>query len=89
MPLTLSTIWIIFKGCPLTQIQEDLNDEYFSKVLLQSELAQNPLINEFLVNFSFLYDPSLRITRLFLSNLTMSNLRLRASKAGRKAQRFY
>lgn len=35
MPLTLSTIWIIFKGCPLTQIQEDLNDEYFSKVLLQ------------------------------------------------------
>lgn len=35
MPLTLASIWIIFKGCPLTQIQEDLNDEYFSKVLLQ------------------------------------------------------
>lgn len=34
-PLVLATIWIIFKGCPLTQIQEDLNDEYFSKVLLQ------------------------------------------------------
>ena len=36
IPLILATIWIIFKGCPLTKIQEDLNDEYFSKVLLQN-----------------------------------------------------
>lgn len=35
MPLVLSTIWILFDGCPLTQIQRDLNDEYFSKVLLR------------------------------------------------------
>lgn len=34
-PIILATIWIIFDGCPLTKIQEDLNDEYFSKVLLQ------------------------------------------------------
>ncbi len=34
-PIILATIWIIFDGCPLTRIQEDLNDEYFSKVLLQ------------------------------------------------------
>lgn len=34
-PIILATIWIIFDGCPLTMIQEDLNDEYFSKVLLQ------------------------------------------------------
>lgn len=35
-PIILATIWIIFDGCPLTRIQEDLNDEYFSKVLLQN-----------------------------------------------------
>lgn len=35
-PILLATIWIIFDGCPLTRIQEDLNDEYFSKVLLQN-----------------------------------------------------
>jgi hypothetical protein len=35
-PLELATVWIIFEGCPLTKIQEDLNDEYFSKVLLQN-----------------------------------------------------
>ena len=34
-PVLLSTGWIIFDGCPLTRIQRDLNDEYFSKVLLQ------------------------------------------------------
>jgi hypothetical protein len=34
-PITLATIWIIFNGCPLTQIQRDLNDEYFSRVLLK------------------------------------------------------
>ena len=35
-PILLASIWIIFDGCPLTRIQEDLNDEYFSKVLLQN-----------------------------------------------------
>ena len=35
-PIILASIWIIFDGCPLTKIQEDLNDEYFSKVLLQN-----------------------------------------------------
>lgn len=34
-PILLATIWIIFDGCPLTQIQKDLNDEYFSRVLLR------------------------------------------------------
>jgi hypothetical protein len=34
-PITLATIWIIFNGCPLTLIQKDLNDEYFSRVLLK------------------------------------------------------
>ena len=34
-PITLATIWIIFNGCSLTQIQKDLNDEYFSRVLLK------------------------------------------------------
>ena len=34
-PIILATIWIIFNGCPLTQIQRDLNDEYFSRVLLK------------------------------------------------------
>lgn len=34
-PLLLATIWIIFDGCPLTKIQFNLNDEYFSRVLLQ------------------------------------------------------
>ena len=34
-PITLASIWIIFNGCPLTQIQKDLNDEYFSRVLLR------------------------------------------------------
>lgn len=34
-PILLSTIWIIFDGCPLTKIQKDLNDEYFSRVLLR------------------------------------------------------
>lgn len=35
-PIALASIWILFDGCPLTRIQEDLNDEYFSKVLLQN-----------------------------------------------------
>lgn len=34
-PLALATIWILFNGCPLTKIQRDLNDEYFSRVLLK------------------------------------------------------
>ena len=34
-PIILATIWIIFDGCPLTHIQKDLNDEYFSQVLLK------------------------------------------------------
>jgi hypothetical protein len=34
-PIILATIWIIFAGCPLTHIQKDLNDEYFSQVLLK------------------------------------------------------
>lgn len=34
-PVILATIWIIFDGCPLTRIQYNLNDEYFSRILLQ------------------------------------------------------
>ena len=34
-PILLATIWIIFKGCPLTHVQQNLNDEYFSRVLLK------------------------------------------------------
>jgi hypothetical protein len=34
-PLLLSTIWIIFNGCPLTKIQKNLDDETFSQVLLK------------------------------------------------------
>lgn len=34
-PILLATIWIIFDGCPLTKIQYNLNDEYFSRVLLE------------------------------------------------------
>ena len=34
-PIILATIWIIFDGCPLTHIQKDLNDEYFSQILLR------------------------------------------------------
>lgn len=34
-PILLSTIWIIFDGCPLTRVQYNLNDEYFSRVLLE------------------------------------------------------
>lgn len=34
-PLLLATIWIILNGCPLTQIQTNLNDETFSRVLLK------------------------------------------------------
>lgn len=50
MPLLLETIWIIFKGCPLTKIQEDLNDEYFSKVLLQNFIPD--ITNETTARFS-------------------------------------
>lgn len=35
IPIILATIWIIFSGCPLTNIQKDLNDKYFSKTLLK------------------------------------------------------
>lgn len=35
-PILLATVWVTFNGCPLTKIQKDLNDEYFSKVLLQN-----------------------------------------------------
>lgn len=34
-PFILETIWIIFKGCPLTKIQSFLNDEYFAQILLK------------------------------------------------------
>lgn len=34
-PLLLATIWILFEGCPLTNIDVRLNDEYFSQILLQ------------------------------------------------------
>lgn len=34
-PLALATIWILFEGCPLTNIDVRLNDEYFSQILLQ------------------------------------------------------
>lgn len=34
-PIILASIWIIFDGCPLTKIQYNLNDEYFSQVLLR------------------------------------------------------
>lgn len=34
-PLILSTIWIIFLGCPLTRFQPYLNDEYFAQILLK------------------------------------------------------
>jgi hypothetical protein len=34
-PILLATIWIIFNGCPLTHVQRELNDEYFSRVLLK------------------------------------------------------
>lgn len=34
-PIILASVWIIFDGCPLTKIQTDLNDEYFSRILLR------------------------------------------------------
>ena len=34
-PIGLATIWIIFDGCPLTKVQVNLNDEYFSQVLIK------------------------------------------------------
>ena len=34
-PIWLATIWILFDGCPLTKVQYNLNDEYFSRVLLE------------------------------------------------------
>ncbi len=35
IPIILASIWILLDGCPLTLIQKDLNDEYFSRVLLK------------------------------------------------------
>jgi hypothetical protein len=36
VPILLATIWIVFNGCPLTNIQNDrFNNEYFSQVLLR------------------------------------------------------
>jgi hypothetical protein len=34
-PIILSTIWVIFLGCPLTKYQQFLNDEYFAQILLK------------------------------------------------------
>ncbi len=34
-PIILATIWIIFNGCPITSLQKDINDKYFSKMLLK------------------------------------------------------
>ena len=34
-PLALATVWILFTGCPLTFLDPALNDEYFSRILLQ------------------------------------------------------
>jgi hypothetical protein len=35
IPLILSITWILFDGCPITLVQKDLNDEYFSRVFLR------------------------------------------------------
>lgn len=50
-PIILATIWIIFDGCPLTHIQRDLNDEYFSRVLLRYFIPN--ISNESTVRFSY------------------------------------
>jgi len=34
-PITLATVWQVFRGCPLTHIQTNLNDEYFSSILIK------------------------------------------------------
>ena len=34
-PIILATIWVILDGCPLTKIQQGLNDEYFAQILLK------------------------------------------------------
>lgn len=51
IPILLATIWIIFNGCPLTQIQKDLNDEYFSRVLLR--IFYPDISNEATVRISY------------------------------------
>jgi hypothetical protein len=50
-PIILATIWIIFNGCPLTYIQRDLNDEYFSRILLRYFIPN--ISNEATVRFSY------------------------------------
>lgn len=50
-PIILATIWIIFNGCPLTLIQKDLNDEYFSRVLLR--IFYPDISNESTVRISY------------------------------------
>jgi hypothetical protein len=50
-PILLASIWIIFNGCPLTQIQKDLNDEYFSRVLLR--IFYPDISNETTVRISY------------------------------------
>jgi len=35
IPLIISTIWIIFNGCPLTKIQTNLNSDNFTKEILK------------------------------------------------------
>lgn len=50
-PLALATVWIVFDGCPLTFIQRDLNDEYFSRVLLKFFIPD--ITNETTSRFSY------------------------------------
>ena len=50
-PIILATIWIVFDGCPLTHIQRDLNDEYFSRVLLRYFIPN--ISNESTVRLSY------------------------------------
>ena len=35
IPFMISTIWIIFNGCPLTKIQTNLNSDNFTKELFK------------------------------------------------------
>ncbi len=51
IPTILASIWIIFDGCPLTNIQRDLNDEYFSRILLRVFIPD--ISNEATARFSY------------------------------------
>ena len=35
IPLIISTIWVIFNGCPLTQIQTNLDSDNFTQEIFQ------------------------------------------------------